>query len=199
MTDPASPSARCSGGSPPRLQHQQQKGSSRTAKLASHCWTAGLDGFLIYWDLATAELVQKTFTELKTATRNFRPDSVLGEGGFGSVFKGWVDETTFASRRRHRMVIAVRSSTRGLRGHREWLAEVNYLGQLSHPNLVRLVGYCLEDEQRLLVYEFMPRGSLENHLFRILVNDECERILVRYGKVFDWSLKAKMMGKKAAE
>jgi serine/threonine protein kinase len=45
-------------------------------------------------------------------------------------------------------------------------AEVNYLGQLSHPNLVRLVGYCLEDEQRLLVYEFMPRGSLENHLFR---------------------------------
>lgn len=45
-------------------------------------------------------------------------------------------------------------------------AEVNYLGQLSHPNLVKLVGYCVEDEQRLLVYEFMPRGSLENHLFR---------------------------------
>jgi len=44
--------------------------------------------------------------------------------------------------------------------------EVNYLGTLSHPYLVRLVGYCLEDEQRLLVYEFMPRGSLENHLFR---------------------------------
>ncbi|KAE8769949.1 Protein kinase APK1B, chloroplastic [Hordeum vulgare] len=86
--DPASPSARCSGGSPPPLQHQQQKGSSRTAKLASHCWTAGLDGFLIYWDFATAELVRKTFTELKTATRNFRPDNELGEGGFGSVFKG---------------------------------------------------------------------------------------------------------------
>ena len=45
-------------------------------------------------------------------------------------------------------------------------AEVNYLGQLSHLNLVKLVGYCVEDEQRLLVYEFMPRGSLENHLFR---------------------------------
>lgn len=44
--------------------------------------------------------------------------------------------------------------------------EVNYLGTLSHPYLVKLVGYCLEDEQRLLVYEFMPRGSLENHLFR---------------------------------
>lgn len=44
--------------------------------------------------------------------------------------------------------------------------EINYLGQLSHPNLVKLIGYCLEDEHRLLVYEFMQKGSLENHLFR---------------------------------
>ena len=45
-------------------------------------------------------------------------------------------------------------------------AEINYLGQLYHPNLVKLIGYCLEDDHRLLVYEFMPKGSLENHLFR---------------------------------
>lgn len=45
-------------------------------------------------------------------------------------------------------------------------AEVNFLGDLVHPNLVKLVGYCIEEDQRLLVYEFMPRGSLENHLFR---------------------------------
>ena len=45
-------------------------------------------------------------------------------------------------------------------------AEVNYLGQLYHPHLVKLIGFCSEDEHRLLVYEFMPRGSLENHLFR---------------------------------
>lgn len=44
--------------------------------------------------------------------------------------------------------------------------EVNYLGQLRHPNLVKLIGYCSEGDSRLLVYEFMPRGSLENHLFR---------------------------------
>lgn len=50
--------------------------------------------------------------------------------------------------------------------------EINYLGQLYHPNLVKLVGYCLEDEHRLLVYEFMPRGSLENHLFRSKSFDE---------------------------
>jgi serine/threonine protein kinase len=45
-------------------------------------------------------------------------------------------------------------------------SEVNFLGRLSHPNLVRLLGYCVEDRELLLVYEFMPKGSLENHLFR---------------------------------
>lgn len=45
-------------------------------------------------------------------------------------------------------------------------AEINYLGQLQHPNLVKLIGYCLEDQHRLLVYEYMPKGSVENHLFR---------------------------------
>lgn len=45
-------------------------------------------------------------------------------------------------------------------------AEVLVLGRLRHPHLVKLIGYCCEDEQRLLVYEFMPRGSLENHIFK---------------------------------
>ncbi|KAD7477784.1 hypothetical protein E3N88_00920 [Mikania micrantha] len=54
-------------------------------------------------------------------------------------------------------------------------AEVNYLGQFSHQNLVNLIGYCLEDEHRLLVYEFMPRGSLENHLFRSKSRGECKK------------------------
>lgn len=44
--------------------------------------------------------------------------------------------------------------------------EVNYLGQLHHPNLVKLIGYCSEGDNRLLVYEYLPKGSLENHLFR---------------------------------
>ncbi|CAL9098215.1 unnamed protein product, partial [Musa textilis] len=108
------------------------------------------------------------FNELRIATRNFRPDSVLGEGGFGSVFKGWIDEHTFAAAKPGTgLVIAVKKLNQdGFQGHREWLTEVDFLSQLSHPNLVKLIGYCLEDEQRLLVYEFMPRGSLENHLFR---------------------------------
>jgi len=45
-------------------------------------------------------------------------------------------------------------------------SEVNFLGRLSHPNLVKLLGYCWEDKDLLLVYEFMVKGSLENHLFR---------------------------------
>ncbi|KAH9318630.1 hypothetical protein KI387_020399, partial [Taxus chinensis] len=109
-----------------------------------------------------------SFNDLKSATRNFRPDSVLGEGGFGCVFKGWVDEHGFmATKPGTGMVIAVKKlNHEGLQGHKEWLAEVNYLGQLSHPNLVKLIGYCTEDDHLLLVYEFMPKGSLENHLFR---------------------------------
>ncbi|EOY18123.1 Kinase superfamily protein isoform 2 [Theobroma cacao] len=118
--------------------------------------------------LQSSNLKSFSFSELRTATRNFRPDSVLGEGGFGCVFKGWVDENSLtAAKPGTGMVIAVkRLNQEGLQGHQEWLAEINYLGQLYHPNLVKLVGYCLEDDHRLLVYEFMPKGSLENHLFR---------------------------------
>ncbi|CAH9104126.1 unnamed protein product [Cuscuta epithymum] len=118
--------------------------------------------------LDSTNLKSFSFSELRIATRNFRPDSVLGEGGFGCVFKGWIDENTFkATRPGTGLVIAAkRLNQDGFQGHKEWLAEVTYLGQLSHPNLVKLIGYCLEDEHRLLVYEFMPRGSLENHLFR---------------------------------
>ncbi|KAK4480954.1 hypothetical protein RD792_011815 [Penstemon davidsonii] len=118
--------------------------------------------------LLSSNLKSFTFSDLKAATRNFRPDSVLGEGGFGSVFKGWIDEHSLAaSKPGSGMVIAVkRLNQDGWQGHKEWLAEINYLGQLRHPNLVKLIGYCLEDDQRLLVYEFMPKGSMENHLFR---------------------------------
>ncbi|XP_057548405.1 probable serine/threonine-protein kinase PBL10 [Amaranthus tricolor] len=118
--------------------------------------------------LQSPNLKSFSFSDLKAATRNFRPDSVLGEGGFGAVFKGWIDENSYtATKPGTGMVIAVkRLNTESFQGHREWLAEVNYLGQLYHPHLVKLIGYCLEDEHRLLVYEFMPRGSLENHLFR---------------------------------
>ncbi|KAL5759570.1 hypothetical protein ACOSQ2_018408 [Xanthoceras sorbifolium] len=118
--------------------------------------------------LLSPNLKAFAFSELKNATRNFRPDSLLGEGGFGYVFKGWIDEHTLApAKPGSGMVVAVKKlKPEGFQGHKEWLTEVNYLGQLHHRNLVKLIGYCLEGENRLLVYEFMPKGSLENHLFR---------------------------------
>ncbi|CAM9002256.1 unnamed protein product [Rhodiola kirilowii] len=109
-----------------------------------------------------------TIAELKSATRNFRPDSVLGEGGFGRVFKGWIDENTLApSRVGIGMAVAVKkSSNDSSQGILEWQAEVKFLGKFTHANLVKLIGYCWEERQYLLVYEYMQKGSLENHLFR---------------------------------
>ncbi|KAK6924997.1 Serine-threonine/tyrosine-protein kinase, catalytic domain [Dillenia turbinata] len=109
-----------------------------------------------------------TFTELKAATRNFSCDSLIGEGGFGLVYKGWVDDELrdAAGTKSGRVVAVKKLKPQGHQGHKEWLTEVTYLGQLRHPNLVKLVGYCLEGENRLLVYEYMCKGSLEHHLFR---------------------------------
>ncbi|KAF9611933.1 hypothetical protein IFM89_037153 [Coptis chinensis] len=109
-----------------------------------------------------------TFAELKNATRNFRPDTILGEGGFGRVFKGWVDEKTFAPAKvgTGMMVAVKKANSENMLGLEQWQSEVDFLGRLSHPNLVKLIGYCWEEKEFLLVYEFMQKGSLENHLFR---------------------------------
>ncbi|VAI03851.1 unnamed protein product [Triticum turgidum subsp. durum] len=106
-----------------------------------------------------------TLFELETITKSFRAAYVLGEGGFGTVYKGYIDENVRVGLKSLPVAVKVLNKD-GHQGHREWLTEVNFLGQLRHPNLVKLIGYCCEDDHRLLVYEFMFRGSLENHLFR---------------------------------
>ncbi|KAK4430951.1 Serine/threonine-protein kinase PCRK1 [Sesamum alatum] len=107
-----------------------------------------------------------TFGELKTATKNFSRSLMLGEGGFGPVYRGVLRETDDSSKR---IDIAVKQlSSRGLQGHKEWVTEVNVLGIVEHPNLVKLIGYCAEDDergmQRLLVYEYMPNRSVQDHI-----------------------------------
>uniref|UniRef100_A0A1D1XDS1 non-specific serine/threonine protein kinase n=1 Tax=Anthurium amnicola TaxID=1678845 RepID=A0A1D1XDS1_9ARAE len=107
-----------------------------------------------------------TYLELKNATKNFSHALMIGEGGFGRVYRATIKnpEDPHAT-----LEIAVKQlSQRGLQGHKEWLTEVNVLGVVDHPNLVKLVGYCAEDDargmQRLLIYEFMPKRSVEDHL-----------------------------------
>lgn len=107
-----------------------------------------------------------TFPELKQATKNFSRTTKLGEGGFGCVFKGIVKISEDPAQK---IDVAVKQlGRRGLQGHKEWVTEVNVLGVVEHPNLVKLVGYCAEDDergiQRLLIYEYMPNGSVEEHL-----------------------------------
>lgn len=113
------------------------------------------------------ELHDFQLSELRAITQNFSSNFFLGEGGFGTVHKGYIDENLRQGLKAQAVAVKL-LDIEGLQGHREWLAEVIFLGQLRHPNLVKLIGYCCEDDERLLVYEFMPRGSLENHLFKRL-------------------------------
>ncbi|KQK02402.1 G-type lectin S-receptor-like serine/threonine-protein kinase SD2-5 [Brachypodium distachyon] len=94
-----------------------------------------------------------TFQQLEVATEKFRDK--LGEGGFGSVFKGQLGDET----------IAVKRLDRAGQGKREFLAEVQTIGSIHHINLVRLIGFCAEKSHRLLVYEYMPKGSLDNWIY----------------------------------
>ncbi|KAJ8754273.1 hypothetical protein K2173_002173 [Erythroxylum novogranatense] len=107
-----------------------------------------------------------TVSELKSATKNFNRGFMLGEGGFGCVYKGSIKNREDSSRK---IDVAVKKlGKRGMQGHKEWVTEVNLLGVAQHPNLVKLIGYSAEDDergmQRLLIYEFMPNRSVEFHL-----------------------------------
>lgn len=83
--------------------------------------------------LQASNLRSFSFNDLKTATRNFRPDSVLGEGGFGCVFKGWIDENTFAATRPGTglVIAAKRLNQDGFQGHQEWLVSITYFTLLG--------------------------------------------------------------------
>ncbi|KAL7105005.1 hypothetical protein ACP275_07G018200 [Erythranthe tilingii] len=97
------------------------------------------------------------FSELAQATNNFRPEGIIGEGGFGRVYKGRLPRTG--------QVVAVKQlNHNGMQGNQEFVVEVLMLTLLNDPNLVNFIGYCADGDERILVYEYMPLGSLDAHL-----------------------------------
>ncbi|KAG4195771.1 hypothetical protein ERO13_A06G127600v2 [Gossypium hirsutum] len=98
-----------------------------------------------------------TYKQLKVATQNFNNENKIGEGGFGAVFKGVLPNGT---------TIAVKQlSAKSKQGSREFVNEVGVISALQHPNLVKLLGCCIDENQLLLVYEYMENNSLAHALF----------------------------------
>ncbi|CAO2036257.1 unnamed protein product [Urochloa humidicola] len=99
-----------------------------------------------------------TYRQLSKATRGFSDDEKLGEGGFGSVYRGFLHDQGL-----HVAIKRVSKTSR--QGKREYVTEVTIIGRLRHRNLVQLVGWCHDGDELLLVYELMTNGSLDTHLY----------------------------------
>ena len=98
------------------------------------------------------------FKDLYFATKGFREKGLLGVGGFGRVYKGVIPSS--------KLEVAVkRVSNESRQGMREFVSEIVSIGRLRHKNLVQLHGYCRRKRELLLVYDYMPNGSLDNYLY----------------------------------
>jgi serine/threonine protein kinase len=101
---------------------------------------------------------------LRQVTDNFSENNILGRGGFGVVYKGVLHDGTKIAVKR------MESGVMGTKGLNEFQAEIAVLTKVRHRHLVALLGYCINGHERLLVYEYMPQGTLSQHLF------ECEEL-----------------------
>ncbi|KAG8373803.1 hypothetical protein BUALT_Bualt11G0063100 [Buddleja alternifolia] len=108
-------------------------------------------------NVATKSISIESFTLecMEIATQNYK--TLIGEGGFGSVYRGTLPDG-------EEVAVKVRSST-STQGTREFNNEMNFLSAIRHENLVPLLGYCCENEQQILVYPFMSNGSLQDRLY----------------------------------
>ncbi|KAF8408772.1 hypothetical protein HHK36_004841 [Tetracentron sinense] len=98
-----------------------------------------------------------TLAEIRMATNNFDETLVIGVGGFGKVFKGEIDDGT--------LVAIKRAHPQSEQGLAEFETEIEMLSKLRHRHLVSMIGFCEEQREMILVYEYMENGTLRNHLF----------------------------------
>ncbi|KAK4354503.1 hypothetical protein RND71_026697 [Anisodus tanguticus] len=98
-----------------------------------------------------------TYTELELATGGFSQANFLAEGGYGSVHRGVLPDGQVVAVKQHKLASS--------QGDQEFCSEVEVLSCAQHRNVVMLIGYCIEDRRRLLVYEFICNGSLDSHLY----------------------------------
>ncbi|KAF3776266.1 Cysteine-rich receptor-like protein kinase 25 [Nymphaea thermarum] len=124
-------------------------------KLRSDLGIASMDFCNLSDDDRNSDLPQLSLKSIQEATHNFSKEDQLGQGGFGPVYKGELNG---------RPVAVKRLSQNSLQGLKEFMNEVILIPKLQHKNLVRLLGCCLERGEKLLVYEFMPNGSLDAFL-----------------------------------
>jgi serine/threonine protein kinase len=96
---------------------------------------------------------------LRNVTNNFSQENILGRGGFGTVYKGELHDGTKIAVKR------MESGVMGNKGLNEFKSEISVLTKVRHRNLVSLLGYCLDGNERILVYEYMPQGPVSQHLF----------------------------------
>uniref|UniRef100_A0A452XYA7 Protein kinase domain-containing protein n=2 Tax=Aegilops tauschii subsp. strangulata TaxID=200361 RepID=A0A452XYA7_AEGTS len=98
------------------------------------------------------------YSDLAMATDNFSDDKKLGQGGFGSVYKGFLKELD--------LHVAIKRVSKGSKqGRKEHASEVRVISRLRHKNLVQLIGWCHGGRELLLAYDLMPNGSLDRHLY----------------------------------
>ncbi|XP_061339229.1 rust resistance kinase Lr10-like isoform X2 [Gastrolobium bilobum] len=116
--------------------------------------------------------IRYSYKEIKQMTRGFKEK--LGQGGFGMVYKGKLRSGPF---------VAIKMLSKSKANGQEFISEVATIGRIHHANVVRLIGFCVEASKRALVYEFMPNGSLDRHIF-----SKEDSISLTYEQIYEISL-----------